>query len=522
MKRWVFITAVLLAGGCESETDENAPIGITPVEMDVDSHSGADTSELQEEQDATEVLPDTAEEEPAPEVVEAVQNQRFIADTEWSIPGGLLALAESEGAFFGCGADGVYAFSKEQQPTQVADVECDSLTAFNGGVITNDKSENLVWLIPPDGAASSVQLPEGQRSFSLSDHSSTGGIVGGLGNGGLFFLSSDGVTLTIYPSEGMGEVLAVESLGAGEKIAVGTRTGLAVLDGVSFEVIETRDVLSGVTDIGIPSKTPTGDWELHFLNPLGIGTAKISADGSIQSVPEVLDTVGSHPVRLGSNAASLWSELIVFDPASAAENSDTLVVRGRHSLLQTEESRSVYRHYTDVHRMDSQVIASHDAGVSFFSLEEQAASPDIHSQYTVLKMYTAEPGGTTSAIAVLLNLGEAPLEISSIETTNPAFTLIYDPGPDAEASDVIVVEPGGSTYFEVAFDGSVDSAATALRVTSNDPDEEVYELTARVNHPNMKVGDSLSSALVPDGKGRYRTLGEWAGTVKYIKLFNGL
>ena len=109
-------------------------------------------------------------------------------------------------------------------------------------------------------------------------------------------------------------------------------------------------------------------------------------------------------MRLHSNVASLWSELIIFDPAGSSDEAEGIVVRACHSLLQAEEGRSVYRHYTDVHRAGATITATHDAGVSFLALEPQFASPDIHSQYTVLKMYTTEAGATTSAIAVLLNL----------------------------------------------------------------------------------------------------------------------
>ena len=346
-------------------------------------------------------------------------------------------------------------------------------------------------------------------------------MLAGLGSAGIARFSPTGENLEVF-LEDTGEVLSIRSLGNGSFVAAGTRGGIAILNGDTFEVVEFQELLSGVTTLGSPTETEEGGWEVHFLNPLGIGKAQIDSNGSLQSLPEVLDSVGAHPVRLHSNVASLWSELIIFDPAGSSDEAEGIVVRARHSLLQAEEGRSVYRHYTDVHRAGATITATHDAGVSFLALEPQFASPDIHSQYTVLKMYTTEAGATTSAIAKLLNLGEAPLEILSIESTHPAFSLTYDAGPDSEPGDAILIEPGGSTYFEVAFDGSVEAASTTIRVESNDPDEGLYEITARVNHPNAAVGDSLSTALVPDGRGRYRSLGDWSNSVKYIKLFNGL
>jgi len=159
----------------------------------------------------------------------------------------------------------------------------------------------------------------------------------------------------------------------------------------------------------------------------------------------------------------------------------------------------------------------------WLDVTEQESAPDIHSNNLVLKMSPFEPGGPSSVLALFLNKGHAPLEVTDIAIDNDQFTYTLD-SPDAGVDGVpfLTIAPGDSGYFELAYPGGDGQEVAKITLTTNDPDEPTYTITARVNFPNIEPGFTLPSDLVPDSEGRLHSLADWQGKIKYAKFFNGL
>ena len=128
--------------------------------------------------------------------------------------------------------------------------------------------------------------------------------------------------------------------------------------------------------------------------------------------------------------ASSWSELIALEWDTTDEGEDTLKVTGRYAQTYAATGRTAHRHYVDVlDRVDDTVVALHDEGLTWFTLEPQGKEPDIHAKNLVLKMSPPEPGGPASVLGLLQNRGEAPLVVTDITIDNDVFEWSAEKNP---------------------------------------------------------------------------------------------
>jgi len=451
----------------------------------------------------------------------AVLNTRFVVRTDIQLDENVYAIAKaSDGAIFACGEEMLYRVT-EDGAEAYTDGNCDAVIVMDNRLYFNSRTSGLLYHLSLSGN-SNVPEPVGNedihsiRNFEIYPNGEGNQLIMAQGPSGLRIY--DPVTNSVEDGSDVAMTALHVSVETGQ-IIVGTPDSVVIMDGGSTEI------LSGASDIGWLTSDDEGGVQFVTTNPLGYSIMSAEGEGPSPTLVSTLSP-GAHPFMVREGVASSWSELLSLDWETDEDGKASLVVTGRFSQTYSAPGRTAHRHFVDVlDRDEDTVIAAYDRGVMWFDLEEQSQEPDIHAKNLVLKMSPSEAGGPATVLALIQNRGEAPLEITEISIDNPAFEWSADLGPgEEEGTDglVMTVAPGDSGFFEVKYPGGGEEAVGRISISSNDPDESEYELTARVNFPNVAVGHEVGSILVADASGKIKSLSDWSGKVVYAKFFNGL
>jgi hypothetical protein len=453
----------------------------------------------------------------------AVVNTRFVVRADINLDENIYAITEAEGgAIFACGEEQLYIVTEEGAETYT-DASCDAVIVMGNRVYFNSRTNGLLYHL---ALAENSNIPEpvgnedihSIRNLQIYPNGESNQLIMAQGMSGLKIYDSETNTVEDGSDEAITalHVSVVPEMG---KVIVGTPDSVVMMDGGSTEI------LSGASDMGWLMGDEDGGVQFVTVNPLGFSVMSASGDGGSPTLHSTLSP-GAQPFIVREGVASSWSELLTLEWNTDEEGTSSLVVTGRFSQTYSAPGRTVHRHFVDVlDRKEDTVIAAYDRGVMWFDLETQFQEPDIHAKNLVLKMSPSEVGGPATVLGLIQNRGEAPLEITDISIDNPALEWSVDSNPgEEEAPDdlVMTIAPGDSGFFEVQYAGGNEETVGRISISSNDPDEPEYELTARVNFPNVSEGHEIASILVPDASGKIKSLSDWSGKVIYAKLFNGL
>ena len=438
-----------------------------------------------------------------------------------------------ESSVFVCGLSSLFNVNEAEGETTLTSASCDALLVHEGTLYFNHRSDGSLFAFDTTssetGNDSLVSLREAEkdtiRNMSVVGSDESLRIALATGDGGISFF--DPTTQSIDDSSAITDIAAMHVMGlpGTTLLAAGTRDGVSIFDSASGDLISSTEILSGSSDLGWLEDVEGGGFKFVSVNPLGLTTIWTGDDGVINVADSLKTfTTGGHPFVIRNGVASLWSELITVGWTNSASGIPVLDILARTSSTYEAPDRTINRHFVDVlDRQGDTLVAAYDSGVMWFDVSAQESAPDIHSNNLVLKMSPFEPGGPSSVLALFLNRGHAPLEVTDIAIDNDQFSYTLD-SPDAgvDGTPLLTIAPGDSGYFELAYPGGDGQEVAKITLTTNDPDEPTYTITARVNFPNIEPGFALPSDLVPDSEGRLHALTDWEGKIKYAKFFNGL
>jgi len=150
--------------------------------------------------------------------------------------------------------------------------------------------------------------------------------------------------------------------------------------------------------------------------------------------------------------------------------------------------------------VDPVIISLSGEGV----LPPPSAEPDINTRDS-LDFGSVAEGESSEQLLTIENLGDAPLNVASISSTNSAFSPSALPGQ----SIPFTLDPASSQNISVLFDAPAGSAGTSqsgvLSISSNDPDEAdkqvllsgdvIAPVTAPLNNP---IVGALVNSIITD------------------------
>ncbi len=536
----VYVLSLGLLVACGSDNDTVSDVPETPPLADADEQNPDSETGLSDTEtpDTTDGVDTTVEEE-------IISNWILEKTASVPVPSLVFAIAgTADGAVLACGEAAVFLAREEQDgPSWMSSAVggCDAITILGESTaVWNSRTSGIVYFRPitegdPEAdaapiAADAIGQPDAPRALDLAPYGQDwNGLAVARGDGGVALHSFDGETATIATEATMIEgihALSVAGISESTWLAIGTPSGVTVHnteDGTQVTV----EIQNGANQLGAMETTDTG-WRFQSTNPLGISSLHLTTEGELTL--ETTLATGSHPFVVRQGVASLWSRLALVHVNDDAEDpAQRLEVLGSYAETTSTDTSTQNTHYVDLlDAADERIVAATTRSIQWFSIVEHGAAPDIHVNNLVLKMGTPEEGGNASVLVLVENHGDDVLLVSDIALDNDKFTLAVDPdfAGNLTAYDpqpLLAVEPGTSGFFEVLITTEgLEAHVTKVTMTSNDPDEEIYTITARVNHPNVAAGFELPNLLTPDAQGVLHPLHSWTDKIVYLKLFNGL
>jgi hypothetical protein len=131
--------------------------------------------------------------------------------------------------------------------------------------------------------------------------------------------------------------------------------------------------------------------------------------------------------------------------------------------------------------------------------DRKAPSLVLPEEINLIDFGPVERGQRTTVPLVATNQGTAPLTVSAVSTTNPAFTV---------SPNRAIVQPGESATLSLTYRASNEEKTTAfLEITSDDPENPRRRGYLVANQPGLGVGRPLPETTVTllDG-------GQWSST----------
>ncbi len=348
------------------------------------------------------------------------------------------------------------------------------------------------------GAIGSAALPQ---PLDLAWHG--GRIIGALGAGGLITVAAD---LAAPPA-------SVDGLDARGVVAWDERVAVAHALGVSlFSHSGSGELTALSTWSAGEAELPTGLARAHevvVVTVMGRGLA-------------VLGTGGDELVELGSAVFSprgLPMDVAVSADGLHAAAADWNGVRVLDLSAQTPAA--VAREPFGVQSAGgarATGVAATPQGFAVLGVDhvtavevradQPAAELDLQPRWLFLTA-SEEAGG--SAAVLVSNTGSLDLRIDAIEPASARVTATTD--------TPLTVEPGGMEVLDLLVSGG-EPMDTELVLHTNDPDAGAHVLPMTVNPDILNPGDPAADFLVPSTSGELVSLGDFAGKLLYLRLFN--
>lgn len=159
----------------------------------------------------------------------------------------------------------------------------------------------------------------------------------------------------------------------------------------------------------------------------------------------------------------------------------------------------------------TRVYAGEWTGMHIFESLPGATAPEIASSPTSVQFGRIDPGETEDRVVVIRNEGDQTLEVFGFESDSATVTI---------DEPCFSIEPGGLHAAELRFEpDSQDIKAGAVRLLSNDPDEEEYEIRFAGNAAGADVGDPLPEFMLRDLDGNDWTNADLDGKVVVLAYF---
>lgn len=163
------------------------------------------------------------------------------------------------------------------------------------------------------------------------------------------------------------------------------------------------------------------------------------------------------------------------------------------------------------HPERTRVYAGEWTGMHMFESLSGATAPEVASSPTSVQYGRVEPGDFEDRVVVIRNEGDQTLEVFGFESDSATITI---------DEPCFSIEPGGLHAAELRFEPeSLDVRAGAVRLLTNDPDEEEFEIRFAGNASGADVGEPMPEFMLQDLDGNDWTNADLDGKVVVLAYF---
>ncbi len=240
-------------------------------------------------------------------------------------------------------------------------------------------------------------------------------------------------------------------------------------------------------------------------------------DPSQIALVHTIDTDGS-ALGVAANSAHVvltdWNDVKLFrrtDPAAP-----TLV---GHQAAYNDRTRAPNKlgRILDVALDGNKLYMAEWEGVQAHIITPDAQAPDLIAETTV-ELPRTPPGATESTSLAIRNIGERPLNVTSVQlastaaqTPSQGFSVELEP---------TVIEPGKRALVSVSFaPTSPDRAEDEIIIRSDDPDQPELRVDLQANLPGLRAGDPVLDIRFVDLDGFDHRLSEFRGQPVLLAYF---
>jgi hypothetical protein len=281
--------------------------------------------------------------------------------------------------------------------------------------------------------------------------------------------------------------------------------GLAVVDASN----PTAPNVVGSIDVGGAAQSVEVDANAQIAWVSAGSGGLVAVDVSTPSEPAIVgryDSPGSaQQVSLSDGVAYLadWNDVRAIDVSDPAAPSLIAVER-------IDTSGPFSRVLAVAARGDT-VFAGEWTGLFAYQLHRDRTAPDLWIHSRMVEFGEISPGDADATVVVVENQGNEPLTVWIVDTDEPAFST---------DTSSLELSPGEREAIEVTFRPTGDQLFEgALRLWSDDPDEQLREVELVGNQAGFGVGDQapeIFASLLTGGDWR---LSEQLGKVVVLSYF---